>query len=43
MKKDCWSNENAKSGEDIASLENPDTPVADEKTEPSIIEMLNTV
>ena len=40
MKKDCWWNENAKSGKDTASLENPDTLAADEKTEPSITLML---
>ena len=40
MKKDCWWNENAESGKDSASLENPDTLAADEKTEPSITGML---
>ena len=40
MKKDCGWNENANSGKDTASLENPDTPVADEKTEPSTTGML---
>ena len=29
MKKDCWWNENATSGKDTASLENPGTPAAD--------------
>ena len=40
MKQDCWWKENAESGKDTASLENPDTPTADEKIEPSITGML---
>ena len=40
MKKDCWLNENAKSGKDTASLETPITPAENTKTEPPITGML---
>ena len=40
MKKDCWWNENAKSGEDTASLETSITPAESTKTEPPITGML---
>ena len=40
MKKDCWWNENAKSGKDTASLETPITPAESTKTEPPITGML---
>ena len=40
MKKDCWLNENAKSGEDTASLETPITPAESTKTEPPITGIL---
>ena len=40
MLKDCWWNENAKSGEDTASLETPTTPAENTKTEPPITGML---
>ena len=36
MQKDCWWNENAKSGEDTASLETPITPAENTQTEPPI-------
>ena len=40
MKKDCWWNENAKSGNDTASLDTPITPAESAKTEPQITGML---
>ena len=40
MKKDCWWNENAKSGKDTAYLETPITPAENTKTEPPITGML---
>ena len=40
MEKDCWWNENAKSGKDTASVETPITPAESTKTEPPITGML---
>ena len=40
MKKDCWWNENTKSGKDTAPLESPITPAESTKTEPPITGML---
>ena len=40
MRKDCWWNENAKSGKDTASLETTITPAESTKTEPPITGML---
>ena len=40
MKKDCWQNENNKSGEATASLETPITPGASTTTEPPTARML---